>query len=90
VKRIYTPPEVLRQESHWIIQFCLSELKVSDGVLKVADAYLAYKDWVEANGGKSQISIDGFGRMLPKTYGRFYTTIDGENYRMIRGVELSK
>ena len=68
-KRVQLKPEVRIQERRWIMQFALNHIEKdpeSKGV-PTEEAFAEYQKYVRKQRlGKSVISIDGFGRMLPR------------------------
>lgn len=87
------PPKVLKEESRMISLFCLLNVmssKDENHRIPVAGLFEAYQDWLEANGyAPTAISVDGFGRLLPKVYTRKTVNTGGGTSRYVIGVELS-
>ncbi len=55
----------------------------------VRELYEAYVEWVERSSSiRSQVSIDGFGRLIPKNYKRKAWRVDGTTARVVVGVSL--
>lgn len=75
MKRIQLPNPVRAREKKWIFQFVLEHVitDVSSPGVPVRELFKHYKTYVEAMGERSQLHIDGFGRMLPKSLTRKVT-----------------
>lgn len=78
-----------RASEYWFIYFfsveCLE--KIEGERVAIEDVFFAYKQWKHKvrknNSGVARLSIDSFGKLLPKVYERKVMKINGESKRML-------
>lgn len=79
----------LKQEARSVLIFSLHYMAYSPkSKIKVSDAYKEYQVWADMRGLGSKLSIDGFGRLLPKSLKRKTLCRQGETSRYIMDREL--
>jgi hypothetical protein len=85
-------PEIWRAERARILNFCLDLLKPKVGHrLSMQQIFDEYQGWLKQRGhGGSKLSIDGFGRLFPKTYPRRTMFFEGEVRRCLEGWEIEE
>lgn len=93
ISRERVPPKVLKEESRMISLFCLLNVMSSKQEahrISVSELFEAYQAWLKSNGhSPTALSVDGFGRLLPKVYTRKTVNIGGGTSRYVIGVELA-
>lgn len=83
-------PAVYRAEEPRIIAFCLDMLTERAGfATPIREVYEEYRYWLRARGhDDTALSLDGFGRMFPKAYGRkTVVTLEGQ-LSAVKDVEI--
>ena len=88
-KRITT--ERLATERKWISQFVIASLRAEPGQkTPICDIFDAYQAWLKKSGlGKTELSIDGFGRMFPKHYSRGSSFLGPHHAKFVFGTRLT-
>lgn len=88
------PPRVLKEESRMISLFCMLNVfssKDPKARIPVSELYTAYEAWIRERGySGTALSVDGFGRLLPKVYTRKTVNAGGGTARYVIGVEVQK
>jgi hypothetical protein len=76
----------LKREAVRVRSFVVTSIEKSDGPTPVSSVFSAYKRWNPS----TKLSIDGFGRLFPKTFSRKIAKINGRVQRVLVGAGLRK
>lgn len=81
-----------RREEPRILAFCLDLVKPKENHrISMKQLFDAYNTWLKHRGyDDSVLSVDGFGRLFPKSFPRQTLVIGGEVRRGIKGWEIEE